>query len=136
MLIKLRGFNIGIWKKRFNLRGKKQFQNADNWGTSLVSQWLRLCTFNSGDTGSISGQETENSFPHKMWIIEILPLILQIDLKKAETHENSSKSGQMAFFYILLVGISFFIFICVVNICSFYMFRSISHLLYWTVNLR
>ena len=48
--------------------------------------------------GSIPGLGTKNSFPPKMWIVEILPLILQIDLKKAETHENSSKFGQMAFF--------------------------------------
>ena len=30
-------------------------------GTSLVAQWLRLCAPNTGDTGSIPGQETKIS---------------------------------------------------------------------------
>ena len=32
-------------------------------GTSLVVQWLRLCTFNAGGLGSISAQETRSQIP-------------------------------------------------------------------------
>ena len=34
-------------------------------GTSLVVQWLRLCTFIAGDVGLIPGQGTK--IPHAMW---------------------------------------------------------------------
>ena len=35
-------------------------------GTSLVVQWLQLCPYNAGGTGSIPGQETK--IPHnEMW---------------------------------------------------------------------
>ena len=32
-------------------------------GTSLVVQWLRLCTPNTGGLGLISGQETRSGMP-------------------------------------------------------------------------
>ena len=32
-------------------------------GTSLVVQWLRLCTLNAGGLGSISAQETRSQIP-------------------------------------------------------------------------
>ena len=35
-------------------------------GTSLVSQWLRLLTSNSGDPGSIPGQGSEAHVPKQM----------------------------------------------------------------------
>ena len=34
-------------------------------GTSLVAQWLRLCTSTEGGAGSIPGGETK--IPHAMW---------------------------------------------------------------------
>ena len=34
-------------------------------GTSLLVQWLRLCTPNSGGTGLIPGRGTK--IPHSMW---------------------------------------------------------------------
>ena len=33
-------------------------------GTSLVVQWLRLLTSNTGDKGSIPGQGTKKHMPH------------------------------------------------------------------------
>ena len=36
-----------------------------DWGTSLVAQWLRVCTSNAGGTGLILGQGTKSQYA--MW---------------------------------------------------------------------
>ena len=46
------------------VRNNAMVGNGDALGTSLVVQWLRLCTFNAGSSGSISGWRTK--IPHAM----------------------------------------------------------------------
>ena len=44
---------------------KLQIKNTAQEGTSLAVQWLRLCGFNAGGTGSIPSWETK--IPHAAW---------------------------------------------------------------------
>ena len=43
--------------------GRRKLIRIEWLGTSLVVQWLKLCTPNAGSPGLISGQETRSQIP-------------------------------------------------------------------------
>ena len=63
----LQGRQLGILS--INFTTGLAFSSRRNWrsrhGTSLVVQWLRFCTSNAGDEGSIPGWGTK--IPHALW---------------------------------------------------------------------
>ena len=43
-----------------SLNNREEIKFLNEWGASLVEQWLRLHTLNAGGPGSISGQGTRS----------------------------------------------------------------------------
>ena len=52
-----------VWQQIPSTEKNKGINIKKNPGTSLAVQWLRVCTPNAGDLGSIPGQGTRSHIP-------------------------------------------------------------------------